>query len=116
MSKKIRNEIRLNETNKKDCGVVNSLCEEYKDLKNQIDELTKDFELVKSKLKERFKVDADILTNEYKIVMSIQPSKEEFKYNMDKVLKAYPEIENNPAFGEVKTKAEVQTLKSVEKL
>lgn len=116
MAKKIREQIKLNETNKKDCKVINSLCEEYKELERKYNDVKNDFELIKGKIKERLKVDADVFTNEFKIVMSIQPSKEDFKYDMEKILKTYPEIKDNPAFGEVKIKNEVQTLKSVEKL
>ena len=116
MAKKIREQIRLNETNKKECGTFNALCEEYKELEVKFKDIDNDFTIIKNKIKERYHVDADVYSKEFKIVMSLTPSKEEFKYNMDKILKAYPEIENNPAFGEIKVKNEVQTLKSVERL
>lgn len=114
MAKKIRTRIELNKTNKQLCGKLNLLCDEYKSLDNKIQNLVNEFEIIKENIKSELKQDADYYTTQYRLVVSIQPEKTEFKYDMKKILEAYPEIKENKLFGDFKTKAEVKSLKSID--
>ena len=114
MAKKIRTRIELNKTNKQLCGKLDLLCDEYKSLNNKIQSLTNDFEIIKENIKSELDQDADYFTTQYKLVISIQPEKIEFKYDIKKILEVYPEIKENKLFGDFKTKAEIKSLKSVE--
>ena len=114
MAKKIRTRIELNKTNKQLCGKLDILCDEYRSLDNKIKILTNEFEIIKENIKSELSQDADYYTTQYKLVVSIQPEKTEFKYDMKKILEVYPEIKENKMFGDFKTKAEIKSLKSVE--
>lgn len=116
MAKKIRNRIELNKGNKQLSGQLDVLCDEYISLQQKIDELTHDFDIIKEKIKKDLNEDADYITSKFKIVMSITEAKTEFKYDMEKILKVYPEIKDNQVFGNYKTKASVKRLSSVEEL
>ena len=111
---KIRTRIELNKTNKQLCGKLDLLCDEYKNLDNKIKSLKNEFEIIKENIKSELNQDADYFTTQYKLVVAIQPEKTEFKYDIKKILEAYPEIKENKLFGDFKTKAEVKSLKSVE--
>ena len=113
---KLRNRIELNKTNKQACGQLDILCADYKETEQKLKAIKTEFETIKENIKGYVSSDADYFTTQYKLVVSIQPKKTEFKYDIDKILKAYPEIAENLAFGEFKEKAEVKTLKSIEKL
>lgn len=114
MAKKIREKIELNKTNKSICGQLDILCSDYKELEQQYKKVKYDLDLVKENIKGYVTEDADYYTTQYKLVVSIQPEKTEFKYDMKKILEAYPEIKENKLFGDFQTKAEVKTLKSIE--
>ena len=111
---KIREKIELNKTNKQLCGKLDLLCEEYKNLDNKIKSLKNDFEIIKENIKSELNQDADYTTTKFRLVISIQPEKTEFKYDIKKILEAYPEIKENKLFGDFKTKAEVKSLKSID--
>mgnify|MGYP003301455517 CR=1 FL=1 len=116
MSKKIRERIELNKTNKKLCGELDILCDEFKDLERKYKEIEHDLEIIKSKIKNSLGEDADYITKNFRIVVSIQPEKQEFKYDIPKILKVHPEYEENPAFGEFKTKKEIKKVASIDRL
>ena len=115
-TKKVRTRIELNKTDKKQCGQLDLLCQAYR----EADELQKKYkaqvETVKENIKSRLDLDADYITTQYKIVISITPPKTEFKYDIEKILKVYPELRENVAFGKFETKDEVKTLKRIDKL
>lgn len=111
---KTRTRIELNKANKQLCGKLDLLCDEYKSLDNQIKSLKNEFEIIKENIKSELNQDADYYTTQFKLVVSIQPEKTEFKYDIKKILSAYPELKENTAFGEFTTKAEVKSLKSIE--
>ena len=113
---KIRNRIELNKGNKQLSGQLDVLCDEYISLKQKIDELSHDFDVIKENIKSKLNQDADYITTKFKIVVSISEEKTEFKYDMDKILEAYPEIAENKAFGSFKTKASIKRLSSVDEL
>ena len=113
---KIREVIELNKTNKQLCGQLDILCDEFKDLEQKFKAIKHDYELIKENIKSKLSTNADYFTTKFKIVMSITPSKTEFKYDIEKILKAYPEIRENEAFGDFQTKAEIKTLKSIDLL
>ena len=113
---KIRTKIELNRTNKKVCSQLDILCSDYRELEQQYKEVKHDLELVKENIKGYVTEDADYYTAQYRLVVSIQPEKTEFKYDIKKILSAYPELKENTAFGEFTTKAEVKSLKSIEEL
>ena len=116
MAKKIRTRIELNKSNKQLSGQLDILCDEYITLQQKIDALNHDSDIIKEKIKRDLNEDADYITSKFKIVMSITAEKIEFKYDIDKILKAYPEIAENEAFGNFKTKASVKRLSSVNEL
>ena len=111
---KIRERIELNKTNKQLSGQLDILCDDFVDLEQKFKAIKHEYEIVKDNIKSRLSKSADYFTTKFKIVMSITPAKTEFKYDIEKILKAYPEIKENIAFGEFQTRAEVKTLKSVE--
>lgn len=113
---KLRNRIELNKTNKQLCGQLDILCADYKELENKYNAIKHDYELVKENIKSRLTEDADYFTTQYRLVVSIQPAKTEFKYDMKKILAKYPEIAENTEFGEFKEKAEIKSLKDIEPL
>ena len=113
---KLRNRIELNKTNKKACGQLDILCADYKATEQTFKAVKAELETIKENIKSYVTEDADYLTTQYKLVVSIQPAKTEFKYDIKKILADYPEIVENKLYGDFTEKAEVKTLKSVEKL
>ena len=90
---KLRNRIELNKTNKQLCGQLDILCADYKELENKYNAIKHDYELVKDNIKSRLTEDADYFTTQYRLVVSIQPAKTEFKYDIKKILAKYSENE-----------------------
>ena len=113
---KIREKIELNKTNKSVCGQLDILCSDYRVTKQKYDTAKHDLDLIKENIKGYVSEDADYTTTQYRIVVSIQPAKTEFKYDIEKILKAYPEIKNNENFGKLTTKDEIKSIKNIEPL
>ena len=113
---KLRNRIELNKTNKQLCGQLDILCDEYKDLETKADKINHEFDTIKNLIKSKLNENADFLTTKFKIVMSITEAKTEFKYDIEKILKKYPEIKENEEFGSFKEKAEVKRLSGIDRL
>ena len=112
----MREKIELNKTNKALCGQLDVLCDEYKSLDEKFKSVKNELEIIKENIKSKLDQNADYTTTKFRVVVSIQPEKVEFKYDMKKILEQYPEIKGNKMFGDFQTKAEIKSLKSVEYL
>ena len=114
MSKKERNFIVI--SNEDQNNFLNDLCSNYIRVKQNLDFTTKELNLTKDAIKHGLDENVDYITSKYRIVISITPSKTEFKYDIDKILALHPELKENEAFGHYETKSPVKAIKDIKEL
>ena len=109
-----RNIVKIED--KKTIKELDSLCNSYLQLKQNIELLTNQLDTIKDDIKNRLPESVNYYTAKHKIVISITEDKTIFEYDIDAILKIHPELKENIAFGSFRIKKGSKSLRNVERL